>query len=79
MSNIDSRNPLKILDKSINSTILIRLKDSTEYQGLLKEIDSYMNMIIEDAKEMYDGNITAKYSEIFIRGNNILFIKLKTD
>ncbi len=75
MSYIDSRNPLKVLNNSINSIILIRLKDSTEYKGRLKECDSYMNMIIENAKEMIDGNDVAKYNEIFIRGNNILFIK----
>jgi small nuclear ribonucleoprotein len=75
MSYIDSRNPLKVLNNSINSIILIRLKDSTEYKGRLKEVDSYMNMIIENAKEMIDGNDVAKYNEIFIRGNNILFIK----
>ncbi len=75
MSYIDSRNPLKVLNNSINSIILIRLKDGTEYKGRLKECDSYMNMIIENAKEMIDGNDVAKYNEIFIRGNNILFIK----
>lgn len=75
MSYIDSRNPLKVLNNSINSIILIRLKDSTEYKGRLKEVDTYMNMIIENAKEMIDGNDVAKYNEIFIRGNNILFIK----
>ncbi|MHA1819478.1 MAG: U6 snRNA-associated Sm-like protein LSm6 [Promethearchaeota archaeon] len=79
MSHIDSHNPLKILNQAINSTILIRLKDSTEYKGRLKEADAYMNLIIEDAKEIVDGNITAKYSEIFIRGNNILFIKPNAD
>lgn len=75
MSYIDSRNPLKVLNNSINSIILIRLKDGTEYKGRLKECDSYMNMIIENAKEMIDGNDVAKYNEIFIRGNNVLFIK----
>lgn len=75
MSYIDSRNPLKVLNNSINSIILIRLKDGTEYKGRLKECDSYMNMIIENAKEMIDGNDVAKYNEIFIRGNNILFIR----
>ena len=79
MSFIDPKNPLKILNKSINNTILIRLKDGTEYSGRLKECDSYMNCIIEDAKEMVDGNTTAKYNEIFIRGNNILFIKPQAD
>ncbi|MBD3352411.1 MAG: ribonucleoprotein [Candidatus Lokiarchaeota archaeon] len=80
MSNyIDPKDPLKILNKAVNSVILIRLKDGTEYQGRLKEADSYMNMIIEDAKEIIDGNIAVKYSEIFIRGNNILFIRPNAD
>jgi small nuclear ribonucleoprotein len=70
-----SKNPLQILQNSQGSIILLRLKDGTEYKGLLKEIDAYMNMILEDATEMTDGTPVAKYNEIFIRGNNLLFIK----
>ena len=70
-----SKNPLSILMASQNSQILLRLKDGTEYRGLLKEIDAYMNMILEDATEIMDGSPIAKYNEIFIRGNNLLFIK----
>ena len=70
-----SKNPLHILQNSQNSQILVRLKDGTEYKGLLKEIDAYMNMILEDATEIMDGSPVAKYNEIFIRGNNLLFIK----
>lgn len=79
MSYVDPKNPLKVLNGAVNSTILIRLKDGTEYKGRLQEVDSYMNMIIQDAKELINGQMTAKYSEIFIRGNNILFIKPKTE
>ena len=79
MSYIDPRQPLKALHNAVNSEILIRLKDGTEYKGKLKEADSYMNMIITDAKEIIDGNNVAKYNEIFIRGNNILFIKPDID
>mgnify|MGYP006277543969 CR=1 FL=1 len=70
-----SKNPINILQNAQNSQILLRLKDGTEYQGLLKEIDAYMNMILEDATEIMDGSPVAKYNEIFIRGNNLLFIK----
>ena len=69
------KNPLSILQNAQNSIILLRLKDGTEYRGLLKEIDAYMNMILEDAVEIMDGSPVAKYNEIFIRGNNLLFIK----
>ncbi len=70
-----SKNPLMILQNAQNSIILLRLKDGTEYRGLLKEIDAYMNMILEDATELLEGTPVAKYNEIFIRGNNLLFIK----
>ena len=70
-----SKNPLNILQQSQGSIILLRLKDGTEYRGLLKEIDPYMNIILESATELLDGTPVAKYNEIFIRGNNLLFIK----
>ncbi len=73
--NIRNKNPLTILQNAQNSQILLRLKDGTEYKGLLKEIDAYMNMILEDATEIMEGSPVAKYNEIFIRGNNLLFIK----
>jgi len=77
MSSHNNRNksPLNILQGAQNSQILLRLKDGTEYKGLLKEIDAYMNMILENATEIMDGSPVAKYNEIFIRGNNLLFIK----
>jgi len=70
-----SKNPLYILQAAQNSEIILRLKDGTEYRGLLKEIDAYMNMILENATEIMDNSPVAKYNEIFIRGNNLLFIK----
>ena len=70
-----SKNPLGILQNAQKSKILLRLKDGTEYRGILKEIDAYMNMILEDATEVLDGSPVAKYNEIFIRGNNLLFVK----
>lgn len=70
-----SKNPLSILQNAQNSIIILRLKDGTEYRGLLKEIDAYMNCILEEAVEIMDGSPVAKYNEIFIRGNNLLFIK----
>ncbi|MBY9020100.1 MAG: ribonucleoprotein [Candidatus Lokiarchaeota archaeon] len=73
--NNRNKNPISILQAAQNSQILLRLKDGTEYKGLLKEIDAYMNMILENATEIMEGSPVAKYNEIFIRGNNLLFIK----
>ncbi len=69
------RNPLKVLNNAVNSTILLRLKDGTEYKGRLQRVDLYMNMTMTDTTEFQDGQAIARYGEIFVRGNNILFIK----
>lgn len=69
------RQPLKILQKSVNNLILIRLKDGKEYRGYLVETDTYMNLVLSSAEELDQGVPIAKFGEVFIRGNNILFIK----
>lgn len=74
-SNIVENQPIKILQKATSNLVLIKLKDGKEYRGRLKEIDVYMNLVLEGAEELMDGNPTAKFGEVLIRGNNILYIK----
>ena len=55
--------------------ILVRLKDGKEIQGRLIEQDNYMNLVLVKATELNKGVPVAKFGEVFIIGNNILFIK----
>jgi len=36
----------------------------------------YMNLTLADAEELEDDNIKAKYGQVLIRGNNILWIQI---
>lgn len=74
MAYNDSRNPLRALQKVIGNNIKVRLKDGTEYLGKLKEYDVYLNVILADCVETMKNVEVGKYDELFIRGNNILFI-----
>ncbi len=69
------RDPLKTLRRSVNNKILVRLKTGHEYIGRLIETDAYMNLVLSEAEELENGESIARFGEIFIRGNNILFIK----
>lgn len=73
-------NPLNLLRKSLNKTIIIKLKNGHEFKGKLAEMDSYMNVVLLKAKEIdEDDSVVEQYEKIFIRGNNILFIKPNAD
>jgi U6 snRNA-associated Sm-like protein LSm6 len=68
--------PLQTLEKSVGKSITIRLKSNQFYTGRLRITDQYMNLILEDCSEMEDGKIRKRYGQAFLRGNNILYIKL---
>lgn len=69
--------PIRLLNKSLHSQILVKLKDGHEYVGTLEKYDPTMNLIMSDAIEAADGSSEpiAKYGKILVRGNNILYIK----
>jgi small nuclear ribonucleoprotein (snRNP)-like protein len=68
--------PLAVLEKNLGKTITVRLKSNHNYTGRLKVTDQYMNLILQDCSEVRDGKMTKRYGKAFLRGNNILFIKL---
>jgi len=70
------KRPLTTLQKAINKEVSVRLKMDLEYRGKMSSVDPYMNVIMLDATEYSEGNPTANYGRIVIRGNNVLFIKI---
>ena len=73
------KNPIKLLQKSTKSLILVKLKNGHEFKGTLEELDNYMNLVLTEAEKIIDNNVVAQYPTVFIRGNNILFIKPKIE
>lgn len=72
---MSERQPLQILLKSINNVVQVKLKDGKTFKGRLSHCDSYMNLCLTSAEELDGDDPVARYGEVFIRGNNILFIK----
>ena len=66
--------PFDLLNKVLGQQVLIRLKNGTDIRGKVVSFDAHMNMVIEGAEELEDGNMRAKLGTILLRGGNILFI-----
>ncbi|CAK7894616.1 small nuclear ribonucleoprotein F [[Candida] anglica] len=75
MSSFHPINPKPFLKTLVNKQVIVRLKwNKTSYKGTLVAIDNYMNLQLEDTFELSDGSEEA-IGEIFIRCNNVLFIR----
>ncbi len=66
--------PFDLLNKAIGQQVMIRLKNGTDIRGKVTSFDAHMNLVLENAEELEEGNLHAKIGTILLRGGNILFI-----
>ncbi len=67
-------NQSNILQGSVNKDILLKLKGKRTIKGKLKSFDQYMNLTLENATEVLEGDRVQQMGEIFIKGENIVII-----
>lgn len=70
------RPPITFLQKQDKKKIIVRLKNGLSYEGRLLQHDTYMNLVIEDCVETDREGRTTRLGKAFLRGSNILFMKL---
>jgi small nuclear ribonucleoprotein len=66
--------PLAILNKSINSRVIVELKGNKEYRGILDGYDPHMNLVLKNAEEYIDGLLKRKLENVLVRGDNVIYI-----
>ncbi|EEA07874.1 LSM domain-containing protein [Cryptosporidium muris RN66] len=78
MSGLVAVNPKPFLTGLIEKTVIVRLKwGNIEYKGTLESYDDYMNFLLRDCEEWIDGTVKGALGTVFIRCNNILYIREK--
>ncbi len=69
-----TQRPLDVLNKALETPIIVRLKGGRELRGRLKGYDMHMNLVLENADEIEEGNASKRYGKIIVRGDNVVFI-----
>ena len=66
--------PLDILNDSLNSSVIIRLKGGREYRAELKGYDMHMNLTLSNVEEILENGEGMKFKEMVIRGDTVVFV-----
>ncbi len=66
--------PFDLLNRVLGQQVMIRLKGDTSIRGRIVSFDAHMNVVVENAEEIEDGELKAKIGTILLRGGNIIFV-----
>lgn len=66
--------PLDALNRARDKKVIVELKTQKQFVGILKSFDIHINVVLENAEEMVDGEVKRKLGVIFIRGDTITVI-----
>jgi U6 snRNA-associated Sm-like protein LSm6 len=64
------KSPGDFLKQVIGKPVIVKLHSGITYRGVLACLDGFMNIAMEQTEEYVDGQLTHKYGDCFIRGNN---------
>ncbi len=69
-----AKRPLDVLNKALQTPVLVRLKGGREFRGILNGYDIHMNLVLENAEEIQNGEVIRKLGSVIIRGDTVVFV-----
>jgi small nuclear ribonucleoprotein len=66
--------PLDVIHKALDGNVIVELKGSREFRGKLVGYDIHMNLVLEEAEEMTNGEVIRSLGHLVVRGDNVVLI-----
>jgi len=66
--------PLDLLNSSKGKEVLVQLKNDKQFVGSLMAFDIHINIVLDNAKEMQNGEVKKNIGLTFMRGDTIIYI-----
>jgi small nuclear ribonucleoprotein (snRNP)-like protein len=71
-----SKSPADFIKQLLGRPVEVKLNDNeTFFRGTLCNLDGTMNVLMTGVKEVIGNEIVNEFKELFLRGNNVLYIK----
>lgn len=68
------KRPFDVLNSSLNNTVIIGLKGGVEFRGLMVAYDVHMNIVLEKAEQIVNGEVKRGVGTVLLRGDSVVFL-----
>ncbi len=66
--------PLDLLNQAKGKEVLVQLKSENQFAGTLLAFDIHVNVVLDNAKEVVNGEVKKNIGLAFLRGDTIVYI-----
>ena len=66
--------PFDLLNEALGKEILILLKGNMQISGTLKAFDVHLNLVLDNATQLENGEPKTKYGKLMVRGDSVVLI-----
>ncbi|MFA4855012.1 MAG: LSM domain-containing protein [archaeon] len=66
--------PFDMLNDALGKEVLIVLKGNTLVRGTLKAFDVHLNLVLDNAEQLENGETKTKYGKLMVRGDSVVLI-----
>ncbi len=71
---VNALKPLAVLAQAMESQVMVELKGSRGYRGVLDGYDPHMNLVLKNAEELVNNEVVRKLEVAIVRGDNVIYI-----
>ncbi|MGV8176511.1 MAG: LSM domain-containing protein [Candidatus Bilamarchaeaceae archaeon] len=68
------KRPFDVLNGSLNDTVIIGMKGGAEFRGVMAAYDVHMNIVLEKAEQLFNGEVKKGFGTILLRGDSVVYI-----
>ncbi|HDN90863.1 MAG TPA: small nuclear ribonucleoprotein [Candidatus Aenigmarchaeota archaeon] len=69
--------PLDILNSAKGKRVLVELKNGKQLVGVLLAFDIHINIVLDDAEEIFENETKRKLGKVFVRGDTIIAVSVE--
>lgn len=70
------KRPFDVFNAGLNKNVLVGIKGGKEFRGKLTSFDIHMNLTLEDAEELINGEAKRKIGTTLIRGDSVVYLSI---
>lgn len=73
-AELTERRPFDVLNNALNNTAIIGLKGGIEFRGLMIAYDVHMNIVLQKAELLINGEVKKGMGTVLLRGDSVLYV-----